>query len=459
MEDTAPGLPVPWPTDSGGNLVVGGVRAIDLARTYGTPLYVLDRGAVRGRMRRYAKALATYGGTMAYAGKAFLTGAMVRLVREEGTLLDVVSQGELHVALRRGLGADRMLLHGNGKSTAELRHALGQGIGRVVVDSLEELERIRSLSAEAGVRARVLIRVTPGVEAGAHHAIQTGGHDSKFGLGIGDGQARSAVSRALQMAEVELCGYHCHIGSQILDTRPFAEATDAVLHFAEAMKGEFGYWPYELDLGGGLGVRYVASDEPPSIEDHVEATAGRVWRFCEAAGYPMPRVILEPGRAIVAEAGITLYTVCDRKEVSHMRTFVAVDGGMGDNPRPALYGSRYVAVLADRVYDSPSEHVTLVGRYCESGDVLIEEAHLPHVVAGDVVAVLTTGAYTHSMASTYNRVPRSAVVFVEDGRAKLVVRRETYEDLLSLDVDEPEESFPSSLAGGGASRVRQDSTD
>lgn len=446
MADVARGLPVPWPVDEGGHLVVGGVRAVDLARRYGTPLYVLDRGEIRRRIRRYRSALSPYGGEMAYAGKAFLPAAMVRLVREEETLLDVVSAGELDGALRAGLAPARVLLHGNGKSGAELREALVRHVGHVVVDSLEELRRVSDLSGELGVRTRVLLRLTPGVEAGAHHAIQTGGHDSKFGLGIGTGQARTAVAQALGMADVEISGYHCHIGSQILDTTPFAEATAAMLRFAESVADEFGYWPEILDLGGGLGVRYTLEDRPPTIEEHVEATAGQVRRHCEATGRAMPRVILEPGRAIVAEAGVTLYTVSDRKEIPHVRTYVAVDGGMGDNPRPALYGSRYVAVAADRVYDTPSERVALVGRYCESGDVLIEEAILPRTRAGDVVAVLTTGAYTHSMASTYNRVPRAPVVLVEDGRAQLTVRRETYEDLAAFDVEGPEEEFP---AGSG----------
>lgn len=443
-----PRLPVSWPVDDGGHLVVGGIRATDLAKAYGTPLYVLDRGDIRRRMRRYQAALAPYGGTMAYAGKAFLPKAMVRVVQAEGTLLDVVSAGEFHAAVQGGMDPERMLLHGNGKSSAELAAALSGRVGRVVVDSLEELERLSDLAAALGVRPRVLLRLTPGVAAGAHHAIQTGGHDSKFGLGIEDGQAHKATAQALQSADLELVGFHCHIGSQILETRPFAEATDAMLSFARAMDREFGFWPRELDLGGGLGVRYVPTDDPPTIEEHVEATAARVQRFCEATAHAMPRVILEPGRAIVAEAGVTLYTVSDRKEVPHVRTYVAVDGGMGDNPRPALYGSQYVAVVADRVYDVAPEAVTLVGRYCESGDVLIEEAALSRPRAGDVVAVLTTGAYTHSMASTYNRVPRAAVVFVEDGRVQRAVRRETYDDLLSLDEDGPDETFPSGFVSG-----------
>jgi len=392
-------------------------------------------------------ALAPFGGAIAYAAKAFLPAAMAELVAAEGAFLDVVSAGEMHTALSRGFPADRMLLHGNGKARSELEAALRAGIGRIVVDSLDELARLADLAGQLGVRAPVLLRVTPGVQAGAHHAVQTGGQDSKFGLGIASGQAKRAVATALASADLDLIGLHCHIGSQILETEPFARATDAMLAFAEEMAGTFGYWPRELDLGGGLGVRYVPEDAPPSIEAHVAATAGRVDAYCRATGRMRPHLLLEPGRAIVAEAGVTLYTVTDRKEIPHVRTYVAVDGGMGDNPRPALYGSKYVAVAADRVYDTPLERVSLVGRYCESGDVLIEEADLPRVAAGDLVAVLTTGAYTYSMASTYNRVPRAPVVFVADGTARLVVRRETYEDLLALDVPTDDAAAQDRLSG------------
>jgi len=431
------------PVDPEGRLHLGGIPASDLARAFGTPLYVYDVARLRASMRRYRDALAAYGGVATYAAKAFLTVAAVRLAGEQGLWLDVVSAGEMYVAQRAGMPAERILVHGNNKADEELAAAVHAGVGRVVVDSLPELERLAAIAARDGRRQSVLLRVAPGVEGGAHHHIQTGQEDSKFGLGLRSGDALRAIRAALAAPSLHLAGLHCHIGSQILEIDPFERATDAMVGFLLDQRRETGWWPEDLDLGGGLGVRYLPADSPPSIEAHVTATAGRVAAFARAHDLPMPRVLLEPGRSVVAEAGVTLYTVGDRKVVPGVRTFVAVDGGMGDNPRPSLYGARYAAVVADRASTAGGERVTVAGRYCESGDVLIEEAWLPHPVAGDVLAVFATGAYNHSMASNYNRVPRPPVVFVEDAAARLVVRRETFADMVALeDAEAPPVTVP-----------------
>ena len=438
MAEGEPAWTDDFPVDRQGHLEIGGVRASALAGAYGTPLYVIDGHRLRTRMAEFRDALAPLGGTATYAGKALLTSAVARLVAAEGLWLDVVSGGELYLALRAGMPAERMLVHGNNKSEEELVAAVEAGAGRIVVDSLPELERLGAVAARLGRRPAVLLRVAPGVEGGAHHHIQTGQEDSKFGLGLRSGDALEAVRRALVLPSLALKGLHCHIGSQILDLTPFERATDAMLAFCLELKATVGYWPEELDLGGGLGIRYLPTDRPPSVADYVRATAGRAHARARAEGLPVPRTFLEPGRAIVGEAGVTLYSVGDRKVVPGVRTYVALDGGMGDNPRPALYGARYSAALVDRA-DAPStEAVTLAGRYCESGDILASDVWLPDVRPGDVIALFSTGAYTLSMASTYNRVPRPALVWVEDGTARLVVRRETYEDLYVLeDPDAP----------------------
>ena len=419
--------------DPTSHLEIGGLRASALARTFGTPLYVVDGRRLRERMRLFRDALAPFGGTATYAGKALLTSTLVRLAAAEDLWLDVVSGGELYLALRAGMPAARILVHGNNKSEAELVGAVEAGVGRIVVDSLSELERLSVVATRLGRRQAVLLRVAPGVEGGAHHHIQTGQEDSKFGLGLRSGDALEAVRRALAAPALELSGLHCHIGSQILELTPFERATDAMLAFCAEVRAATGFWPKDLDLGGGLGVRYLPEDNPPAVADYVAATAGRVAKSVAAAGLPMPRVLLEPGRSIVAESGVTLYTVGDRKVVPGVRTYLAVDGGMGDNPRPSLYGARYSAALVDRADAPCTEQVTIAGRYCESGDILVSDVWLPEARPGDVLALFSTGAYTMSMASTYNRVPRPALVWVEDGTARVVVRRETYEDLYALE--------------------------
>ncbi|MCL6614340.1 MAG: diaminopimelate decarboxylase, partial [Firmicutes bacterium] len=347
--------------------------------------------------------------------------------------LDVVSGGELYTALSADFPAERIIMHGNNKSPAELEAALRAEVGLIVVDNEVELAILAELARAMRKRPRILLRLTPGVEAHTHHYIRTGQQDSKFGLGIQDGRARTAVRRTLAMETVELLGFHCHIGSQILDLEGFIAAAQIMMDFALAMRSECGFVAKIIDRGGGLGIRYTAADHPPSIEAYIQAIAGVVARAAEAADYPRPQLIVEPGRSIVGEAGVTLYTVGTSKEIPGIRRYVAVDGGMADNPRVALYQAVYEAALAERVAAENETVVTVAGKCCESGDILIWEAALPEPKFGEILAVFSTGAYNYSMASNYNRLPRPALVSCYRGVADLFVARETYQDLLRHD--------------------------
>jgi diaminopimelate decarboxylase len=419
-----------------GRLAVGGVLAADLVREYGTPLYVMDEDRLRANCRAYVTALrAAYPRARAvFASKALCCIATCRLAYDEGLAVDVVSGGEIHTALRAGVPAADLLLHGSNKTPDELRLALERGVGRIVVDNFYDLDLLEMLTARTGRTADVLLRLTPGIEPHTHQAIQTGGVDSKFGFGMVDGTAKEAVARTLDTPGVRLRGLHCHIGSQVMDLEPFILAAEAMMGFAAWMAREHQAPVDELDLGGGLGIRYVPGDEPPSIEAYVQAVAGVVRRRAEEHRLPLPLLMVEPGRSIVGDAGATLYTVGAVKEIAGVRTYVSVDGGMYENPRPALYQARYHAVLADRLAEPPAETVTLAGRCCESGDVLIWQSRLPKPHAGDVLAVFSTGAYNYSMASNYNRYPRPPIVFAHNGRSRAVVAGETLDDLLARDL-------------------------
>lgn len=404
-----------------GHLVVGGCDVVELAEEYGTPLFVYDEAQLRARCR---EAVTAFGDGVAYATKAFLCRAMARLAHEEGMHLDVASGGELAVALAAGVPGERIVLHGNNKSDDELRAARAAGVGRVVVDSFDELDRLERLHDEDGLVPKVLLRITPGVEAHTHEFVMTGQDDSKFGFGLKVGDAARAVERARASAAVELVGIHAHIGSQVFVAGFFEQAVEALAPFVN----ETGL--PELSIGGGIGVAYVEGEEAPSIAEWGEV----VRRACEHAGITA-RVSAEPGRSIAAAAAVTLYRVGTVKDVPGLRTFVACDGGYIDNPRPALYGSGYEAFDPARVDADRTEVVRLVGKHCESGDVLVPEAKVPPGLAvGDLIATPVTGAYGRSMGSNYNLLPRPAVVFVADGRARLVVRRETEADLLATDV-------------------------
>ncbi|MFZ8853212.1 MAG: diaminopimelate decarboxylase [Armatimonadota bacterium] len=418
-----------------GHLEIGGCDCVELAKEFGTPLYVFDELLIRENCRRYKKAFAQNypaEAKVCYAGKAFLTLAMCRLVDEEGLWLDVASGGELFTALQAKFPPERIYMHGNFKTEDELKAAVRNKVGRVVVDCIEELERLNSIAASQNTVAEILLRLTPGVEAHTHEYIRTGQIDTKFGFHIENGIAFEGVKKALSLKNLKLRGFHSHIGSQIFETEPYRIAVEQMFSFAAMVRSETGFVMQELNLGGGLGIRYVPEDDPPSIESFVAAICDAVKETASRFGFELPSLAVEPGRSIVGEAGTTLYTIGVVKEIPKVRTYVSVDGGMSDNPRPALYGARYFAVVANKADRTPNKVVTVAGKHCES-DILIRDIALADPEPGNILAVFTTGAYHYSMASNYNRFPRPAVVFVKDGKAKLVVRRETYDDLLRCD--------------------------
>jgi diaminopimelate decarboxylase len=404
-----------------GRLFIGGVDVLELAAEFETPLFVYDEEQIRARCR---EAAAAYGGGAAYATKAFMTTAMARLAFEEGMTLDVATGGELFVALHAGVPAERLVLHGNNKSANEIAAALDAGVGRIVVDSFIEIDRIAALVAAGASRPSVLVRVTPGIEAHTHEYLRTGIADSKFGFGLASGDAAAAVERVEVSDAMDLVGIHAHIGSQVFDADSFRKAIETLAPFVAPLDLP------EFSIGGGLGVAYVTGEEAPSITEW----AAIVKQACVDNGITA-RVLAEPGRSIVAGAAVTLYTVGTIKEVPGIRTYVSVDGGMSDNPRPSLYGSGYEAFLPRATDAGRPKDVRIVGKHCESGDVLVADAMVPSdVEVGDVLATPVTGAYGHSMGSNYNMIRRPPVVFVRDGKARLVVRRETYEDLVRRDV-------------------------
>ncbi|PZG16845.1 diaminopimelate decarboxylase [Nonomuraea aridisoli] len=409
----------------------GGVPLADLAERFGTPAYVLDEADVRQRCRAYRSALP--GARVVYAAKAFLCRAMAAWIREEGLGLDVCSGGELAIARSVGFPADRIVFHGNAKSPGELRQAVECGVGRVVVDNLAEITRIAGLVPPGG-RQKVLLRVIPDVEAGAHPAVRTGGEGQKFGLSVATGDAAAAVARVLRQPELELAGLHCHLGSQIRTPEPYEEAAHVMVEQLARVRDTYGVVLPELDLGGGQGIAYLEGEYFLTPADFAVRVVKAVEERAAALGLPVPRLIVEPGRSVSGPAGLTLYRVVAVKRAL-TRTFVAVDGRMSDNPRPSLYGARYTARLVGRRSGMPDRPVTLVGHHCEAGDVLADDVPLPaDVRPGDVLAVPATGAYHHSMASTYNLTGRPPVVAVHDGTARLIVRREEIDDLLRRDV-------------------------
>jgi diaminopimelate decarboxylase len=407
-----------------GALAIAGVDLLGLAREHGTPLFVYDEEHIRSRARQ---AVAAWGEGVAYASKAFLCRAVARLVHEEGMSIDVSTAGEMHVALAAGVPAGRLVLHGNNKSDDELETALRVGVGRIVVDSFDEIDRLERLAPALGRRPKLLIRVTPGIEAHTHEYVMTGQDDSKFGFGLASGAAAEAVDRLRrERSPGELVGLHSHIGSQVFALESYEKAMAVLADFFVPLGLT------ELCVGGGLGVAYVDDEEAQSIvewADHVKTAA-------VASGIdPAVRLTAEPGRSIVAAAAVTCYTVGTVKEIPGVRTYVSVDGGMSDNPRPVLYGSGYEAFLVRAAEASRPRTVTVVGKHCESGDVIVRDAQVPEDLnVGDILATPVTGAYGHSMASTYNKVPRPPVIFVRDGEAQVVIRRETLQDLLALDL-------------------------
>ncbi|WP_373230428.1 diaminopimelate decarboxylase [Cohnella sp.] len=422
--------------NSKGHLEIGGCDVTDLAKEFGTPLYIVDEALVRQRAREFMEAFRATGlrHQVAYASKAFCVMAMCRVAEEEGMSLDVVSDGELYTALQAGFPAERIHFHGNNKTPEEIIMALEAGIGCFVADNFNELHLLNALAAEKGKRVNVLLRITPGVEAHTHDYISTGQQDSKFGFDLGNGSAFRAIETALSLPSLKVLGVHSHIGSQIFEVEGFRMAVEKVAAFAVEIRDKLDYTFTVLNLGGGFGIRYVEGDTPLPLAVYVQAIADAIISTCSEANFPLPEVWIEPGRSIIGDAGTTLYTVGTSKDIPGVRKYIAVDGGMTDNPRPALYESKYEAVLANRANDTLNELVSVAGKCCESGDMLIWDLKLPEVQSGDLLAVFCTGAYNYAMASNYNRIRRPAVVFVKDGRADLVVARETYHNIVGNDI-------------------------
>ncbi|MSO44207.1 MAG: diaminopimelate decarboxylase [Thermoleophilia bacterium] len=425
-------LPPSAATTPEGHLSIGGCDVVALAEEHGTPLVIYDEGLLRETMRRYVTAFRAHDShaEVVYASKAFWAQAFLRMAHEEGLRVDVASGGELFMALRAGFPAQAVVMHGNAKDPREISEALDAGVGLIVVDSLDEIALLDRLAGERGVTQDVLIRVTPGVKPSTHAYISTGQLDSKFGFSLEGGLAAAAVAAVRAVPNLDLVGLHCHIGSQIFEIGAYRVAAALLAGFVSEVGGDLPI----VDMGGGLGIAYTRHDDPPSVEEYADMVMEAVSREWEAVGLARPRVMVEPGRSMVGRAGLTVYRVTGTKDIPGVRRYAAVDGGMSDLMRPMLYGAVYEAILPERPHAEATETVRLVGKHCESGDVLIDEAELPPVRAGDLVCLPATGAYGVAMASNYNGVTRPAVVFVNDGVATTVVRRETYAELVARDL-------------------------
>ncbi len=418
------------------HLFIGGVDMVELAREQGTALYVFDEADLVARMEAYREAFrARYENSdIIYASKAFLNKEVLRLAQREGLCLDVSGGGELACAQSVGFPMERVFVHGNNKTPQELEEAISAGVGRIILDSRIELARVSEIAGRLGKTQDIYMRITPGVEADTHEYIRTGCEDSKFGFTMLEDFAYKCVADVLAAPNVRLAGLHCHIGSQIFALHSFREAAQVMVEFMARIREGYGYLIEELDLGGGLGIAYTAEDRPSSIDDFAEVTCAAVREFCADHDLPLPRLLVEPGRSLVANAGVTLYTVGILKTLPGIRKYVAVDGGMSDNIRTALYHADYEPVIANKAGQPRTEIVTLCGKHCESGDAVVIDMPLQHPDLGDVVCVFGTGAYNMTMASNYNGQPRPAVVFVRDGQARVVTRRETYNDLYARDL-------------------------
>lgn len=420
-----------------GHLSIGGCDTLELTRRFGTPLYVMDEAQLRRGCREYKTAIDQYyngNGLPLYASKAFCCKEICRIVNQEGMGLDVVSGGELHTALAAGFPAEKIYFHGNNKSLFELEYALRTNVGQIVLDNFTELEQLDYLAGAAGMRVRVLLRIKPGIDAHTHQFIRTGQIDSKFGFALETGEAMQAARAAVQAKNLELVGVHCHIGSQIFDAAPFELAAEVLMGFLAQVKQELGTELAQLNLGGGIGISYADDDTPLPYGVYFEKVSAVLKEKCAALGLKLPFLLLEPGRSIPGPAGITLYTVGAVKDIPDVRRYVTVDGGMGDNPRYILYGSKYTVLCANRAGEPATETVTVAGRYCESGDLIQEFTKLQPVQPGDTLAVLATGAYNYSMSSNYNRVPRPPVVMITNGAPRVIIRGEGLDDMDRLDV-------------------------
>lgn len=420
-----------------GHLTIGGADTVNLAKAFGTPLYVMDENQVRKHCRSFKSSIDRfYGGNglVCYASKAFSCKEMYRIVASEGLGVDVVSGGELYTAMEAGTDPKKVCFHGNNKTIDELKMALAYGVGRIVADNIYEMQTLDALCSECGKKADILLRIKPGVDAHTHDFIRTGQIDSKFGFALETGEAFEAVKFALECRNLNFAGVHCHIGSQILDTQGFEAAAEVMLNFIKKLRDELGAEVCDLNLGGGFGIQYTEKDDPLPYEAFMEAVSVIVHDFCEKNNMALPFIIIEPGRSIAAPAGITLYTVGGKKVIPDIRTYVSVDGGMCDNPRYIMYQADYDALIANKANEPKNTVVTIAGKCCESGDLIGEHMPLQECEPGDILAVCATGAYNYSMSSNYNRLMKPAVVFVKDGEARLAVRRETLEDIVRNDI-------------------------
>lgn len=424
-----------YQTNDQGHLMIGGVDALKLAENFGTPLVVYDVAQIRKQFNALKQAFVAgqVDYAISYASKAFTSIAIYQVINELGGHIDVVSGGELYTALKAGFPTEKISFHGNNKTKDELLMAVENNVGVIILDNFHEIELLKQVLHETNKKVQVMLRITPGVSAHTHEYDQTGQEDSKFGFDVRSGQAEKAFLQVKAEAQMELIGLHAHIGSQILETEGFNLEVEKLMQLVQEWKQKYDYQPQVLNLGGGFGIRYTAKDRVIGLGTFVEQIIASVRTLAEQYQLNVPAIWVEPGRSIVGEAGYSLYTVGSRKDVPGLTPYVTVDGGMGDNIRPALYQAEYEALVAKRPAAEPVEKVHLAGRYCESGDILIDQACLPKTKPGDVIAVLATGAYGYSMASNYNRVPRPAVVFAENGQAQEVVTRETYDDLIKND--------------------------
>ena len=420
-----------------GRLCIGSHDTVELAKEFGTPLYVLDEDKVRQNCRGYKNAIDEYyggKGLALYASKALCTMYTARVAAEEGLGADVVSGGEIYTLKKAGFPMEKVFFHGNNKTDDEIELAMDCGVGHIVVDNIYELDRVNQAAAKRNAVQPILFRIKPGIDAHTHDFVRTGQIDSKFGVALENGEAYEIHKYASTLKNVSVDGVHCHIGSQRFDVTPFCEAAKVMMNFVADLRDTLGLDPKILNLGGGFGIKYVEGDDPLAPVDYVKAAIETVKEVAEQRKMTLPFLVFEPGRSIVAEAGITLYTVGCVKDIVNVRTYVSVDGGMSDNPRYIMYGSKYSAVLANKANEENVKKVTIAGKCCESGDIIQENVPLPEVNVGDTLAVLATGAYNYSMASNYNRIPRPAMVAVKGSEKKVIVRRETYEDIIKNDI-------------------------
>ena len=420
----------------GDNLTFAGYDTVELAKKYGTPLMLLDENKIRNTMRTYKNAMKKYFGEKScplYASKALSFVGMYQIAKQEGICTDIVSIGELYTAIKAGFPLENAFFHGNCKTDSDIKYAIENKIGFFIVDTYDELYAIDRIAKELGVKQKILFRITPGIDPHTHQAISTGKVDSKFGTAIETGQAYEITKTALGLENIQLCGFHCHIGSQIFEIEPFCDAADIMIRFIGEIREKLGYTAEYLNLGGGFGVRYVESDPHIDYSENIRKISEHISSYCKSNNLPYPTILMEPGRSIVADSGITIYTVGSVKEITGYKNYVAIDGGMSDNPRYALYGSQYTVLCANKMNEKADYVCTIAGRLCESGDLIQENVTIPRVQRGDNIAVLVTGAYNYSMASNYNRAARPAVVLLGE-TDRVAIRRESIEDISKLDV-------------------------